>query len=280
MFKKIAMAAAVAATASFASWDLYPVLPKHQGEAKLSVYHSKFTATRTSEFITYCYTDIGYCNTEIAREYGRGNSTSAALSARFTVIQNLELSLSIPYHFYTEFQGTDIGETYDLGSISLGARYQFLPYLNVFFDAVAPTDDLSTNLIDGVWLFTGGMQFSKAFNSTVNFGSELAFDLATRAEREHSYLGLTAAVEADFTILPNFTPYLGARLDAHMGTFDSKDGYVYTAHGGKFGTWITAGANVALSKRLGLNASYGFGIGDHIYGEESSTYTAELSFKF
>lgn len=267
MFKKIALASILIATASFASWDLFPVLPKHQGEAQVSVNHQVFNSQ------IYNYANKAY-------EPYNQNSLSVNAQARFSVIQNLELGLSLSYRFYTEAQYSDV-EADGLGNLTFMARYQFLPKMNVFFDVTAPTGDESYNyysLMD-VWSFAGGLQFSTPVNSMVNLGSELGLTLDTRSKREKSNLGITASVETDFTVLPQFTPYIGANLLVDLGTFNSKDGYELS-EGGQVGTWVTVGTKLDLSQRLNLNASYGFGIGDHYFKGELNNYKLELGIKF
>ena len=43
MFKKIILASALAISSSFATWDLFPVLENHKGQAKLATSFTNYT---------------------------------------------------------------------------------------------------------------------------------------------------------------------------------------------------------------------------------------------
>lgn len=268
MFKKIAMAAAMAvasaATTSFAAWDLFPVLPENKGEIKYSIEHNKFN-------------DVISNSENSVKEPFFANTLNTSLSARYSVTQNLELALSLPLRIYTEVQGSD-ADVYGLQGIDMSARFQFIPQMNVFFDAEAPIGaDYFTN--SDTWFLRGGVQFSTVFNPMVNFGSEVGFNLETRGKRVASNIGFSAAIEADFTVLPQFTPYINSRLMADLGRFNRKDGYELS-EGGEIGTWITVGSKFNLTQTIGLDAYYGFGIGDHYFGMDQRQYGLNLGWRF
>ena len=73
MFKKIILASALAISTSFASWDLFPVLENHKGQARLA-----------TSFTNYTWHDDVY------------NSLSMYAGVRYTAVPNLELAINIP----------------------------------------------------------------------------------------------------------------------------------------------------------------------------------------
>ena len=84
MIRKIFLASALVASTAFASWDLFPVLGNHKGQAKIA-----------ADLQTYEYTrhDFGILET--------------AASARYTVIPKLELALGVPYRIMTQDNGNE-----------------------------------------------------------------------------------------------------------------------------------------------------------------------------
>lgn len=263
MFKKIVLASFLAVTASFASWDLFPVLPQQQGELQLGL-----------NYFSYNNSFRNYKNG--ALEPYNENSLTARANIRYAIISNLEFALSMPYRVYTEVQGSD-ASVYGFGNIGMSVRYQFTHQMNAFFDAEAPAGDESFNYED-VWNFFGGLQFSTPFNSLVNFGSQVGLNLATRGKRDASNIGLNVSAETDFTAVQHITPYLRANLNVDLGTFNS-DGYELS-EGGDIGTWITMGSKFDLSKKTNLDVYYGIGIGDHYYGTDSHNFGVNLNVKF
>jgi len=78
MIRKIFLASALVASSAFATWDLFPVLANHKGQAKVAA------ALQTYEYMRH---DFGVFGT--------------AASARYTVIPKLELALDVPYRIMT-----------------------------------------------------------------------------------------------------------------------------------------------------------------------------------
>ena len=110
MFKKIALAAALTATASFATWNYFPVLENHKGQAEVGV------------------TDLMQDKT---------NQLGLFVGARYTVIPNLELGVKLPYTVFTHWDGEDAKRD-GLNNIPLMVRYQFMPIMNAFVDVDLP----------------------------------------------------------------------------------------------------------------------------------------------
>ena len=81
MFKKIALATALVATASFATWDKFPVLENHKGQAKVGfTYGLPMDKVSTGDLYA---------------------------GARYTVIPNLELGTVFNYKLFTDVDGND-----------------------------------------------------------------------------------------------------------------------------------------------------------------------------
>ena len=80
MFKKIALVTALVATASFATWDKFPVLEAGKGQAEIGA------------------------NYTIA-----GDASRLGLfgQARYSVISNLELGVAVPFVLFTDNDGAD-----------------------------------------------------------------------------------------------------------------------------------------------------------------------------
>ena len=111
MFKKLAIVAALAMSASFASWDMYPVLEQHKGEVSVGVNYS--TDENTKEL-------------------------SVPVGARFSVIQNLELAFMLPYRIFThDKNGNDIKRD-GFEELAFMVRYQITPTTNAFADVRTP----------------------------------------------------------------------------------------------------------------------------------------------
>ena len=112
MFKKIALASAIAASAAFATWDYYPVLDAGKGSAAAGLY------------------------------YDWDNDWSQAglkVGARYSLIQNLELSLqSWGYQFWGETDCNGCANGGDgLRDLIIGARYGLAPMITAFVDVTS-----------------------------------------------------------------------------------------------------------------------------------------------
>ena len=202
MFKKIILASALAAVSSFAAWDLFPVLEKHNGQVKLG------TTYNTYEFMDY-----------------DNHSLNIFAAARYTVIQNLELALSMPYRALTYIDGKNI-DLDGFGDLHFSARYQFIPTMNVFVDVYAPVWDIS----DDPWDFDIGLQFSRRVNRLINFGSQLRADFAVRNGYDDIPIDVYGSACLRFAVTPRFTPYFGTSFGLDLGEY-SDHGYQYS-HGG------------------------------------------------
>ena len=244
MFKKIALATALVATASFATWDKFPVLENHKGQAQVGA---------------------GYLM------QGDWSQLDLYLGARFTVIPNLELGAKLPYRVFSDDDGNDGPD--GLGNIPLMVRYQFMPTMNVFVDVDLPTgDDEVVYLDDGLGLHAG-VQYSQPFGM-VNLGSELGFKMRTEGDNHHTPgYEINVGAEGDFAISPMITPYVGADLNVKITNSEGKEAItgktVELDDSGDMGIWIYLGGAFTINPMFTVDASFGFGLGDDYYGEDT-----------
>ena len=239
MLKKIAFVTALAAATSFATWDKFPVLDNHQGNAEIGA---------------------GY---ETA---GDGSSLGLFVQGRFTVLPGLELATQVPFTAFTHDDGDDTGED-GLNNVPLMVRYQFIPVMNAFVDVEFPVGDESVS--DDGFGFHFGVQYSQEFGP-VNFGSELGFAVRTEGDDKSAEPNdLNLGVEAQFA-LGMVTPYVGVDLDMWIGesTYDGKDVPGSDANG-KVGVAPYVGATVEISEMFYADVSACIGLGEDYYGEDA-----------
>jgi hypothetical protein len=232
MFKKIILASALAIGTSFASWDLFPVLENHKGQ-------TRFTTTYST------YSDEG-------REYHALNLT---LGSRYTVFPDLELALIVPYHVFSYYNGNKIG-TDGTGKIWLLTRYQFIPSMNVFADIGFPNEYECYG--EDPWYFDVGLQFSRKVNRLFNFGSQLEFATQTKGEGDDIPLSTYAALELDFTVTEDFSPYIKTAGHLELGEY-SDHGYQFSHGGGDLYIASNIGVKYDFNETFSIDASAGIG---------------------
>ena len=252
MFKKIALVTALVATASFATWDKFPVLEAGKGQAEIGASYSM-----------------------------AGDVSSLALfgQARYAVISNLELGVAVPFTLFTDIDGADGPD--GLGNIPVMVRYQFMPVMNAFVDVSIPTGDEEViGRADGLGFYFG-VQYSQAFGA-VNFGSELGFGLRTEGDNDAAPpYDLKIGAEGQFP-LGMVTPYVGLDLNMWLGeTTHDGDDVTPWDESGKMGLMPYVGANIAINQMMYADVSAAFGIGDDYYGPDMPiTLTAKFGINF
>lgn len=251
MFKKIALATAIAATASFATYDMFAVGPTHSGQV------------------------------EVGAQYGwtkHTNNMEMMLGGRFVVIDGLELSLyNIGYQFWDEEDDCDekghakCPDNDGLKAMTFGARYQFMPILSAALDINLPfnSEDV-VGSYDPFGLYAA-IQFSQEFIPGLSLGAEVG--LGFRFADEHSekpsletseglYL-LAIKAEVDYTIgNTGLTPYFGLEFDIRptdiekdvISTGDKKISEEYGSGDNAFSLWI--GASYAINKMFAVKAQF------------------------
>ena len=251
MLKKIALVTALVATASFATWDKFPVLEAGKGQAEVGVKYSMQDK----------WSQLGL--------FGQ---------ARYAVIPNLELGLSVPFVLFTDWDGNDM-KADGLQNIPLMVRYQFMPIMNAFIDVDLPVGD-ETVSDDGLGLYFG-VQYSQAFGA-VNFGSELGLGIRTEGDNEVAPpYDLKVGAEGQFP-LGMVTPYVGLDLTMWLGEYTHDgDEIPGSDASGTIGLMPYVGANIAINQMMYADVSAAFGIGEDMYGEDTPIIlTAKFGFNF
>lgn len=225
MFKKIALAAALVATASFATWDKFPVLEQGKGQAAVGI-------------------------NDLMQD--KWNQLGLSAKARYTIIPNLEVGFEIPFVIFTHWDGED-AEADGLADIPLMVRYQFMPTMNAFLDISLPTCNEDLCGEDGPVGFHFGAQYSQNFGM-VNFGSELGLAIETKGDDKTTPpWELNAGAEADIAVNPMLTPYVGLDLAMLLGkyTYDGENGG--DSHTGDLGIGPYLGLGIAFNPMITLD---------------------------
>ena len=197
MLKKIALVAAVAASASFATYTFFPVKDAGKGQVELGAQYGWTEHTSNMEIIA---------------------------GAEYTVIQNLAISLTnIGYQLWNdpddcgEKGHEDCPDNDGIKAMTVGARYQFMPILIAALDVNLPlTSEDVTGKYDPFGLY-GAIQFTKEFVPNLWFGSEAGVSYKFEDEHKTEGLGLTVQAELDYTIASiGLTPWIGAALNMRL----------------------------------------------------------------
>lgn len=262
MFKKIILAIAIVASASFATWDYFPVLEAGKGSAAAGLYYD-----------------------------WHHDWSQAGLKAgvRYSIIQNLEISLqSWGFQFWgeTDCKGCANGGS-GLRDLTLGGRYQITPMVNAFVDFLLPigstdNDGPGTNHpgSDELALYLGG-QFSMPIEQApgLAFGTEAGLFWGFEHDNRERGLELHLGGEIDYTIANiGLTPYAGLQLKFRIteSEWEGDDGKEYGADddGDKqIIIWLGAGYAV-IPNQLNVKAQLFVRSGDHdnMGGDASGLY--------
>lgn len=188
MFKKIALIAAFALSAAFATWDYYPVLEAGKGSAEAGMYYDW---------------------------YHKWSQAGLKVGARYSVIQNLEVSLQgWGFQFWSEedCDGCENGGD-GLRDLTIGGRYQIDPMVAIFLDLNLPIggDEVTS---DEIAFYVGG-QFSMPIKDApgLKFGTEAGLDWGFEHDNYERGLDLHLGGEIAYTV-PNvgITPFFGLQI--------------------------------------------------------------------
>lgn len=240
MLKKILLATALVATASFATWDKFPVKEAGKGQAKVGM-------------------DYGM--------QGDWSSMDLKAGARFAPIANLEVGTLFGYRMFTHIDGDD-AKLDGVENLPIMVRYQFMPIMNAFLDVDLPIGDEEVSP-DGLGLHFG-VQYSQGFGM-VTLGSELGLAIRTEGDDEVSPpFDLNVGAEADFAVNPMITPYVGLDLDVLLGEYTHDgDELPGSDASGNMGIYPYVGVGIAFNPMFTLDLFAGFGIGEDYYGEDT-----------
>ena len=269
MFKKIALVAALAASASFATYTFFPVPEANKGEVEIGAQYGWTKHTSNMEIIA---------------------------GAEYSVIQNLALSLTgLGYQLWDD--PDDCGESGHpscpdndgFKAMTIGARYQFMPILIAALDVNLPlTSKDVTGDYDPFGLY-GAIQFTQEFVPNLWFGSEAGLSYKFEDEKTTEGLGLTLQAELDYTIASiGLTPWVGAEMlmrisDVEEETFDVNGvkGTIKYGSGDKaFLVWL--GAGYAINQMFTVKANFIMKFADEkeSLGGDWKGVNAKLAIKF
>ncbi len=250
MFKKIALVAAIATTASFATYSYFPVGDANKGEATIGP---------------------GYYWTK------DWSTMQISANAKYNVIQNLEVSLQgLGYQLWDEEDicdedGVECDDSNGLLALTIGARYQFMPMLIAALDVKLPfNSEDAVGKYDPIG-FYGAIQFTQELIPNLYLGSELGLTFDLEDEDISHGLVLTLQAELDYSIASiGLTPWIGLAFnykltdDEHTVTKDK-------AHSGDNGFTIWLGAQYDINPMLGVKGNFIINTGDSmsIYGGDN-----------
>lgn len=225
MLKKIALVAAVAASASFATYNFFPVGDANKGEVEIGD--------------TYAWHDHWSMN-------------QVKLNAKYNIMQNFELSLqNIGYQIWNEDDRCDddkingCPDNDGFKALTVGARYQFMPILIGALDVQVPLNSEDVvGKYDPFGLYAA-IQYTQEFVTNLWFGSELGFDWKFEDEKKEEGLKMTIQGELDYTIASiGLTPWIGIDFDKKL-TEDKLDGKdVEDTDKSQITVWIGAGYDI------------------------------------
>lgn len=225
MLKKIALAAALTATASFATWDYFPIQDAGRGTVEAGLYYDWD---------------------------GDWSQAGLKLGGRYTVIPQLELSLqSWGYQLWSEVDCDNCPDGGDgLRDLTIGARYQVDPQLSGFVDLRLPIggDEVSN---DEVAIYAGA-QFATLLTPEFMLGGEAGFDWGFEHDDYERGLELHVGVELDYSLIQyGVTPLIGLQFKYRI-TDNEYDGPGAHWENGSGDTQINIwlGANYALNQQI------------------------------
>ncbi|MCQ2054820.1 MAG: hypothetical protein MJY82_05960 [Fibrobacter sp.] len=242
MFKKIALAAAVAASASFATYNFFPVGAAHSGQVEAGIQYNWWEAGPA---------DMSSMNIVAAGE--------------FVVIDKLALSLQgLGYQLWsenTECDDDDVPgcDTDGLKAMTVGARYWFMPMLGAALDVNIPlnSEDAVGGKYDPFGLYAA-IQFSTEFMPGLALGSEAGISYKFEDENTTEGLGLKIQAELDYTIASiGLTPWIGAAFNIRLSDIEVEEGPVTYKRGSgdnSIDLWI--GASYSITQMFYVKANF------------------------
>lgn len=259
MFKKIALAAAVAATASFATYNIFPVGNAHTGQVEIKGVYSWWEEGPV---------DMSSMNIKLGAEY--------------VVIDKLELSIfNLGYQLWKEADDCDNCPDSDgLKALTVGARYQFMPILAAALDVNVPLNsEDAVGKYDPFGLYAA-IQFSQELIPNLVLGSEAGVSYKFEDEDKTEGLGLLVQAELDYNIASiGLVPWIGGEFDMRISDVE-----VGKAKGGSgdnaFTLWVGAGYTINPMFFVKANFLMTFADEKESLGGDSKTVNAALDINF
>ncbi len=248
MFKKIALAAALATSASFATYTFFPVGEPGKGQVEA---------------------DMKY------QWHDHWSSNNIMIKGKYNVIPNLEVSImGVGYQLWNEDDRCD-GKNYDVcpdndgfRALTLGGRYQFMPMLIGALDIDVPlnSDDV-VGKYDPLALYAA-IQYTQEIQTGLAVGAEAGLKWKFEDENMEEGLILQVMAEIDYTI-----PSVGLTVWGGLGFFDQLteteiNGYdVEDSDESQIELW--AGASYAINQMIALRAQFTLSKGD-LWGDHNT----------
>jgi len=242
MFKKIAMALLMVATASFATWDFYPIPKEGVGNVEAGFYYDAFDR----------YYD----------HHSDWSQMGLKMGARFYFLQKFEVSLQgWGYQFWNERDCNNCVNGGDgLRDLSVGGRFEVTPMINAFIDFNIPTGrnewdggETQPPSNDEFSIYLGAQFFVDTKVPGFKIGSEAGLLWAFEHKNKERGLDAHIGFEASYTI-PNIglTPILGFLFKVRLTESEWYDGHSdhgYNDDGStQFNIWF--GGSYAINKYI------------------------------
>ncbi len=245
MFKKIAIAALLVATSSFATWDYYQLPEAGKG-------------TVTGQFF--------YDSDDPWSQWGLN------VSARYILMPNLELSLQSFGYQSWETSGSDGAGFTDL---TLGARYAIMPIVNLFLDLNLPIG--SNDVSDRLGITLGG-QFSQEIVPNLALGTEAGVYWGFKRHDFEPGLVVNLAAELGYTI-PDYglTPLVGLELKYKL-TDDESGNWEGNAGDNSIRLWL--GAAYAINGEMSVDGKLKVRSGDSSNHLDGDAVGIEVNFSY
>lgn len=240
MLKKIALALAVVASSSFATYNYFPVGEAGKGQVEVGLAHTW---------------DDGW------------STTALRLKGEYVVIPNLELAImGLGYQF---------GDNDGFTAMTLGARYQFMPMLIAAVDVALPLNSDDVAPYDPFGLYFA-IQYTQELMPNLVLGSELGLNWKFEDEDIDEGLKMTLQGELDYTIASiGLTPWVGLAFDLRLT--DSEYASVKADDSGDNGISFWVGAGYDINAMLSVKANLVISRGD--FGD-SQEINAALDINF
>lgn len=250
MFKKIALAMAVVASSSFATYTYFSVGNAGTGQVEVGFAHSW--------------------------EEHDASSNTLFVKGEYVVMPNLELSLLGLGYVFMDDGIDDTDDPDGFTAMTIGARYQFMPFLIGALDVELPlsSDDLVGNY-DPFGLFVA-VQYTQEFIPNLVLGSEAGVEYKFEDYKTDEGLLLKVQAELDYTIASlGLTPWVGLEFDYRLTDTEYDSRSADDSGNNSISFWV--GGSYSINQMFAVKANFILTRGD--FGD-SETVNAALDINF